>query len=724
MPAITAGNLTSQTLPPRYYHRHFVDFLAHIQSGYAPVLRQQDEVFIATFSDLDIDAQCLYVRMLNRRGRIFHSQRFNYQEITDPTGALQQLHASGLARVPTADDFGDWLDVLNKAELIAMLETTCSANRFRRSWKKHELSAFARANIDSSTQPVGQAMADYVVQSGLDAIFYLLFLYFGRKEESLQRFTLKDLGVLSGTGFRHRFRPRFTERDVALNNWFYCRKRQQVTDAGEKAVTELAAEAGGWPVALDDDAEMQRQQALYRLGEKAEQYKDSATAELVFTLADGWPASERRARLMYSRGDKNGVERLLTKMIEHPACEEELMFAQDFQERKFGGKRTAMVTDILRQAQILEIDECHRGEPEEAAAGWFRARGAEVWHSENKLWKRLFGLLFWDLLFTQEDAALFNEFERQPADLLNGTFYPRHQQSIEAILAELSDSDITSRKLLSTATRYYARPNGLFRWSSQMLTEVQACLVSISPQGLAIILRRMAQDWMGNRSGYPDLLVIKEGQGKFIEIKTDGDQLRRNQLKQITALERAGIPVAVNRIRWAPDPNQIYAVVDIETTGRRGGSNRITEVGIVRLQGENIIDRWETLVNPCRRIPQRISELTGITDTMVESAPTFGDVAPVIREKCCDAIFVAHNVQFDYGFMVDEFRRLGERFHAPTFCTVRGMRRWYPGLRSYSLKNLCDHLDILLENHHRALNDASAAAQLLNLINRRRLHAN
>jgi DNA polymerase-3 subunit epsilon len=89
-----------------------------------------------------------------------------------------------------------------------------------------------------------------------------------------------------------------------------------------------------------------------------------------------------------------------------------------------------------------------------------------------------------------------------------------------------------------------------------------------------------------------------------------------------------------------------------------------------------------------------------------------------------DGIFVAHNVNFDYGFISAEYERLQRRFRFPKLCTCAGMRRRFPGHKSYSLGNLCEVYNIDLKNHHRALADARAAAQLLNLINeRRRLRA-
>jgi DNA polymerase-3 subunit epsilon len=174
------------------------------------------------------------------------------------------------------------------------------------------------------------------------------------------------------------------------------------------------------------------------------------------------------------------------------------------------------------------------------------------------------------------------------------------------------------------------------------------------------------------------------------------------------------------RVRWALDPHQTYVVVDVETTGGRGEQHRVTEIGAVKVRAGKVIDRYSTLLNPGRTIPASITRLTGITAAMVASAPRFADIADELTEFLGDAIFVAHNVAFDYRFIAQEFRRLGQSFRLPRLCTVAAMRRFYPGHRSYSLAALAQEFDIPLRTHHRALCDAEAAAELLILINEKR----
>lgn len=159
--------------------------------------------------------------------------------------------------------------------------------------------------------------------------------------------------------------------------------------------------------------------------------------------------------------------------------------------------------------------------------------------------------------------------------------------------------------------------------------------------------------------------------------------------------------------------NKEYAIIDVETTGGKASSCRITEIGIVIFDGEKVLETYETLLNPETYIPAGITELTGITMEMVQDAPKFHEVARRIVELTQDRIFVAHNARFDYDFVKEEFRRLGYTYTRKQLCTVRLTRKTYPGLKSYSLGNLVKHFGIRLDNHHRALADATATTELL-----------
>lgn len=157
----------------------------------------------------------------------------------------------------------------------------------------------------------------------------------------------------------------------------------------------------------------------------------------------------------------------------------------------------------------------------------------------------------------------------------------------------------------------------------------------------------------------------------------------------------------------------LYSIIDIETTGGHASGNRIIEIAIFNFDGESIVDRYHTLINPERRIPPFITSLIGITDEMVADAPIFRDVAKEILSFTSDSIFVAHNVNFDYTFVKKELEAIEIPFNRPKLCTVRLSRKIFPGLPSYSLGNLCGSLSIDIQDRHRATGDAAATTQLL-----------
>ena len=129
----------------------------------------------------------------------------------------------------------------------------------------------------------------------------------------------------------------------------------------------------------------------------------------------------------------------------------------------------------------------------------------------------------------------------------------------------------------------------------------------------------------------------------------------------------------------------MFSIIDIETTGNSYKDGKITEIAIIQHNGIEITDAFSTLVNPEVDIPYFITNLTGIDNEMVESAPKFYEIAKKIVEMTTGRIFVAHNVNFDYRFIKEEFNRLGYNYNCKTMCTVRLARKLLPGYRSYSL---------------------------------------
>ena len=160
----------------------------------------------------------------------------------------------------------------------------------------------------------------------------------------------------------------------------------------------------------------------------------------------------------------------------------------------------------------------------------------------------------------------------------------------------------------------------------------------------------------------------------------------------------------------------MYVIVDLETSGGNPLHDRIVEIAAYLFDGERIVDELVTLIDPETNIPAYITSLTGISNAMVAGAPKFYEVAKKLVKMTEGCVFVAHNSPFDYGFIRNEFKRLGYDYNRPSLCTVRWTRKLIPGLPSYSLGNLCQSLNIQLEDRHRAAGDALATVKLFRLL--------
>jgi DNA polymerase III subunit epsilon len=146
--------------------------------------------------------------------------------------------------------------------------------------------------------------------------------------------------------------------------------------------------------------------------------------------------------------------------------------------------------------------------------------------------------------------------------------------------------------------------------------------------------------------------------------------------------------------------------VDLETTGGNVVHHRITEIGIVRVRDNAVIEEWSTLVNPDCEIPAYIQDFTGISNEMVADAPRFADIAALLWEKLAGATLVAHNARFDYSFLRSEFLKLGMHFSAPALCTVKLSRRLFPEHARHNLDAVMERHGLVCSARHRALGDA------------------
>ena len=164
------------------------------------------------------------------------------------------------------------------------------------------------------------------------------------------------------------------------------------------------------------------------------------------------------------------------------------------------------------------------------------------------------------------------------------------------------------------------------------------------------------------------------------------------------------------------DIDTTYCVLDLETTGLSFRTEKITEVGIMKIKNGEVLDEFSCFVNPEKPIPQRVVEVTNITDDMVKDAETIDKVFPKILEFVGDSVLVAHNADFDIGFLKYNAKQLGYSLENTYIDTLRLSKDLFPDFKKYKLGIIAENLGIKVEVAHRALDDVDTTVKVFNVM--------
>ncbi|MFQ3251571.1 MAG: DNA polymerase-3 subunit epsilon [Glaciecola sp.] len=726
-------------LPTFYYLSHFHEFLKFVTGPCESLLDDEDKQFIHNFMSLSKPQQCLLVRFINRKSDFVKPTAYEYEEIEDIPSNFDYLYHSGWFSELNAQSIPAFIEQVTKDEIIQIMDELNAAYlseapvfAYKKSQPKAKLLNMLMSDA-SCKQIASTKLAKSYWQSTFEShTAYFLYLYFGNLKAKLNQFSMRDLGVMRTRKEQAQVMARFSDIDSAKSAFSLHSLLNDIRlqlplfdDVSELSKQErqnfILSQLEKMPDPLGHKAEELHAKLQYLLASELLKH-DAVHATTLLKTINTDKAQEKWAREAYKLGLVEEVEAELERIIEVPLSEDLLAFAEDFLARKYHKKRTSVLTDMLREnSQTVLIDEMHKGAVEKGVVAYSEQRNCQAFRTENELWRALFGLYFWHEIFELEGLGLTNEFDHVPVSLRTNQFYELAAEQIDGRLASTASKAKLIQQLSINAAKYYGHSNIVFRWRKNILERLTLLIQHSELEAILSLLKAMCQDWKNLSDGFPDLMLIEDTKLRFEEVKSEGDQLRRNQLLSIQKLQSLGFDVRITNVQWTIDPMQPYAVIDIETTGGRAQHHRITEVGIVKMVGGVVVAEWQSLVNPQRRIPQNITSLTGIDNDMVADAPLFAEVADDIDEFTQGCVFVAHNVNFDYGFIKEEFNRLERQYRRPKLCTVQQMRKHFKGLPSYSLANLTRHFNIDMQRHHRAMSDAIAAAELLNMVNEKRL---
>ncbi|MEM1177523.1 MAG: VRR-NUC domain-containing protein [Acidobacteriota bacterium] len=557
----------SRRLEVGYYAANFRRVLDVVEARYSDLLDASELDFFEQFRRLDEGAQRLYVRLAMRKGPIFRLGRLDYPEIEDVEAASQALLDAGFLDGAPGEPLDVLLGPLRRQEIVDL------ARRIRVPVKKSMRRQELVAALERTAALTETALRDgFTLVRPLrhDVLWVLRLLFFGNLEQDWREFVLRDLGVLRFEDYSLSSHHRLFSERAAVDDCL-------VLGAARLALRTVLSERHPGPEALGaardiaavalgrsdwhPQARPHADRILAKVGRALERAGDLEGSLEHYGRTSSPPSRERRCRVLDRLG-RTGEALAACELIEaDPVDASEAAFAPRFAHglrRKLGLTRDPWRRQP-RPVEELEVDAAILAPPRPAVE-WLtlallEERGRPGLYSENWLWRSLFGLAFWDIIFSPVPGAFTHPFQLGPLDLMNSEFYRRRRPAIEARLEALrGDLDLASR-LGATYAEKRGLANALVPWHSQLEDSLDFAAAHIPGPALATVCARLAQDLGRHRRGLPDLLVLEPGSPvgfELVEVKAPGDQLRPEQGAWIDYLNAHGVPAKILRLRPTP----------------------------------------------------------------------------------------------------------------------------------------------------------------------------
>lgn len=548
-----------KALPPKYYLDNFNSLLALVERMYADLLTPSEQAFINRFRGLSEEEKCLFVRFANRRGLFFRTDKLDYPEISGIGEALDELLLQHFCERPSLrhEAFArQFLAVFSKEELIQLYKELKPEQKGVGKCKKPELVELLIKESSWDDLLMGTAAFGPVVKHNFEQELELLkFLFFGYLGGEMSEFVIRDLGHLQyETADEDKLVARFNSRaeiedKFAVSLAYEEFRKLRELDCPDSLYSWFSDWCGQHP-SLCELARPLFNRLSIKLGRILERHQQYQQALSVYQKVDQPPARERRVRLLQKTAALEEAIALCAQMEEEPLNADELFFARDFSRRLRQKKARKSTTLHLKEAETIQISEAWRHQVEEGVRQYYIERGREATYSENYLWRSLFGLLFWDIIFDLEAPVYHSPLQRVPSDLYRPLFPEIRRERMQSRMRSLK----SRKKMLEYVEKVYAGKcgldNPLVSWHENTLPLAQAALQKIKPAQLEMVLLEMAANLKENGKGFPDLFVSFKGGYSFVEVKSPNDSLSARQLFWLRFFKETGIPAGVVRVEW------------------------------------------------------------------------------------------------------------------------------------------------------------------------------
>lgn len=549
----------NKELPPKYYLTYFQEVISFLKEKSDHLISEPEFDFISRFEQLPENAQCLYLRLMNRRGIFFRFEKFNYPEIKNIQEARDTLFANEFASIITEAHENYKLEILrifNKGEINKMLSITEIEPKNYNSLSKNELLEFAfnelsLLDIIEESQQFGQVIKQNFIQE----TEMLLFLYFGSLHGEMTSFVVRDVGNLKYESLNQDLMTSyFKNRKEAEDKYEVSKTGQFIRLMMEEAPPEEVYEfTFNW---LSDHKEiselaMNRYNKLAaRVGRWLEQRKMYNEAISIYSFSHEPPCRERKVRILYKLERFEEALDICLIIDESPFNAEEKYFSLDFKNKILNKKSKKIATLVKNEAETIFVSDIFKNKVELGVLDYFEEQGKNGFFSENHLWRNLFGLILWDEIFEMDQGQLHNPFQRAPSDFFKPTFLKNRRQKIKKKLAILQNQDEALALITQTFNEKLGVVNPMVSWNDDTLAIIKALLSIVKKQAIEAVLLKMAENLKENTRGFPDLFIWDDAGYSFIEVKSPNDTLSSQQLYWLEFFSEQKIKAGVLNVKW------------------------------------------------------------------------------------------------------------------------------------------------------------------------------
>lgn len=561
-------------LPPKYYLTYFQYLIDFVKKKYPLILNEAEQQFLSDFEALTEDEKCLFIRFCNRTGSFFRTEKLKYAEIENIPESLNGLIDKGFVAPLSENHLREAMEVLaifSKSELIELAKMLNLETRGKSALKKEEvldwllavgnwedmiylLNSEDYANIHGLPHSLIRVLKETEVQ-------LLKFLFFGSRHGDMTEFVTRDLGFQSYEKFDEDkmvayFQTRQEVEDklkVSLaREDFYLMQQADIeildiynwfmdwTTTHRKELSEIAIPTYGT---------FSLRVALY-----LEKKKALDEALTIFRLTEESPSRERQVRILDKQKNREEAKALCELILSEPQNATEQFFAEDYLNRLeatlLKKKSKKAVTQQLHKSDSITIAVTWKRQVEFGVINYYQERGMKAEFTENHLWRSLFGLLFWDIIFDIDSLAIHHPLQRSPSDLFKPTFFEKRKEKMEERLKMLEDEEATTIYMHRIFFEKFGLTNPLVEWYGGLFPLILTLLEKLSPEQITLITLEMAKNLRQNLRGFPDLFMWSDADYSFIEVKSPTDSLSNQQLFWLRFFESINVRSKVLRVEW------------------------------------------------------------------------------------------------------------------------------------------------------------------------------